>query len=171
MKKRTKIILVLASLPLVIIVLFFCGTLVYFDKFLFPKMLKEANERRSILLYETDHATLLDGCRKLIKENREGKWQEERYVVSFRPHPDSSKLPETMLKLSPTWVSIGNESVMIEMFGGLDHFGVRAYSEGFSETEQEKYGDKKLLDGLWYYDDRYRKATNPEQYLESLRPE
>jgi len=169
MKKRTKIILILASLPLVFMVLCYYGNYVYITKFWFPKWLKEANERRSILLYKTDHAALLDGCRKLIKESREGKWPEECYYVSFKPQPDSAKLPEIILKLNPTWVSIGNERVMIEMHGGLDHFGVRAFSDEF--PEQKQYGNKKLMDGLWYYDDSYRKATNPEQYLESLRPE
>jgi len=152
-------------------VLCYYGNYVYITKFWFPKWLKEANERRSILLYKTDHAALLDGCRKLIKESREGKWPEETYDVSFRPHPDSAKLPETILKLNPTVVFIENDRVMIAMSGGLDHFGVHYFSEGFSEAEQKKWGGKKLLDGLWYYDDRYRKATNSEQYIESLRPE
>lgn len=171
MKKRTKIILIFVFLPIFFMVLCCCGWYVYMAKFFFPKWYEEANERRSILLYETDHAALLDGCRKLIKESREGKWQEGRYVVSFRPHPDSSKLPETILKLNPTVVWISNERVMIAMSGGLDHFGVHYFCEGISEAEQKKWGGKKLLDSLWYYDDGYRKATNPEQYLESLRPE
>jgi len=153
------------------VVLFYIGMYVYMTKFFFPKWHEEGNERRLILLCKTDHAALLDGCRKLIKENREGKWQEGRYVVRFRPHPDSAKLPETILKLSPTWVWISNERVRIEMFGGLDHFGVHYFCEGFSEAEQKKWGNKKLLDGLWYYDDGYRKATNYEQFIESLRPE
>jgi hypothetical protein len=150
-------------------VLFYIGIFVYIDKFAIPEMIKEANERRLILLYRTDHATLLDECRKLIKESREGKWPEECYYVSFKPQPDSAKLPEIILNLNPTWVSIGNERVMIEMHGGLDHFGVRYFSKRFSEVEQ--YGNKKLLDGLWYYDDGYRKVTNYDQHIESLRPE
>ncbi|MHC4394134.1 MAG: hypothetical protein ACYS1A_00630 [Planctomycetota bacterium] len=171
MKKRTKIILILASLPLFFIVLYNLGLYVYLTEFCFPKWQEEANERRSILLYKTDHAALLDGCRKLIKESREGKWPENLYSVNFRPHPDSAKLPETILQLNPTVVFIENDRVMVAMSGGLDHFGVHYFCEGFSEAEQKKWGGKKLLDGLWYYDDGYRKATNPEQYLESLRPE
>jgi len=170
-KKRNKIILILfATLLLFIAVLFQLyryGGAVY----VFCKLTKQAKEGRIRLLYRTDHATLLDACRKIIKDKREGKWPEGRYNVSFRPHPDAAKLPETILKLKPTWLWINNERVMIEMFGGLDHFGVYAFSKGFSEADQKKYGNKKLLDGLWYYDDGYRKATNYDQYIESLRPE
>jgi hypothetical protein len=144
---------------------------VYITKFYFPKMIKQVKERKIMLLYKTDHSALLVACRKLIKDKHEGKWQEGRYNVNFKPHPDAAKLPETILKLKPTWVWINNERVMIEMLGGLGHFGVHAFSKGFPEAEQKKYGDKKLLDGLWYYDDGYRKATNYEQYIESLRPE
>lgn len=171
LKKRTKTIIILIAMPIFIGVLYYFGMCVYNVKFYFPQMAKQGKERRIMLLYRIDHAALLDACRKLIKEKREGKWQEGRYDVSFRPHPDAARLPERILKLKPTWVWINNERVMIEMFGGLDHFGIQAFSRDFPEADQKKYGHKKLLDGLWYYDDGYRKTANYDQYIESLRPE
>jgi len=51
---------------------------------------------------------------------------------------------------------------MLEMMGGLDHFGVYAYPEDYKPPPHAGFelGDKKLIDGLWYYDDGYR--GNPE---------
>lgn len=169
MKKRTKRTLIFVVLLLLILVLCYCVH-VYIINSQFSTMAKQGKERRIMLLYKTDHITLLNVCRKLIKEKREGGWSEERYDIRFKPHPEVSKLPQLILRLKPTWVFINNERVMIEMFGGLDHFGFHAFSEGFLEEDQKEYGDKKLLDGLWYYDDGYRKVANYDQYIESIKP-
>ena len=73
MEKRTKIILILAALPLIITVLYHFGLFAYIAKFYFPKMAKQGKNRRIILLYETDHVILLDACRKLIEEKYSDK--------------------------------------------------------------------------------------------------
>ena len=42
------------------------------------------------------------------------------------------------------------------MHGAYTHFGVFAYPEDFNEPfEGYKYGHRKLIDGLWYFDDEY----------------
>ena len=38
--------------------------------------------------------------------------------------------------------------------GGLEHFGVYVYSEGFS-SRRRPGGDRMLIENLWYYDDEY----------------
>jgi hypothetical protein len=49
------------------------------------------------------------------------------------------------------------------MHGGFDHFGVYAYPEDFKEPHDSfRYGDRKLIDGLWYYDEEYH--YDPEEY-------
>ena len=71
-----------------------------------------------------------------------------------------------------------NGRVILEMAGGLDHFGVYAYPEDFKKPPHasEELGHKKLLDGLWYFDDGYQYCSNPQEfeeydkYIESLRP-
>ena len=51
----------------------------------------------------------------------------------------------------------------MEMMGGLDSFGVYAYPEGYEKPPHTTaLGDKKLINGLWYYDDGYN--VNPEEY-------
>jgi hypothetical protein len=53
-------------------------------------------------------------------------------------------------------VARGNDGVVrIEMFVGLNPLGVWAYPEDFEPPSDHKLGDRKLLDGLWYYDDAY----------------
>jgi hypothetical protein len=64
------------------------------------------------------------------------------------------------------------------MLGGLDHFGVYAYPLDYEKQPHasKELGHKKLLDGLWYYDDGYHHCANQEEfeeydkYIESLRP-
>ena len=50
---------------------------------------------------------------------------------------------------------------MLEMLGGLVHFGVVAYTEDYQKPPFAgfKFGDRELIPGLWYYDDGY---NNPE---------
>jgi len=45
----------------------------------------------------------------------------------------------------------------------MDHFGVRIYPEDFNKPYPGfTYGDRKLLEGLVYYDEGY--DFNPEYY-------
>lgn len=126
---------------------------------------REISQRQVLLLYETDHKALLEACRTVMKEAREGKWEYRQYAIRSFPDPNIDKLPESILRLNPTYIWIRPNGLLVEMLGGLGHFGVTAFSE-----EDHEYGDKKLLDGLWYYDDRYREVPDYEKVIESLRP-
>ncbi len=50
--------------------------------------------------------------------------------------------------------------LLIEMHGGMDHFGVRIYPEGVNEPHPLFHGGRTLLEGLVYYDEGY--SLNPE---------
>lgn len=137
-------------------------------------MQARAQRIRVRLLYRTDHESLLLACRELSKKKAAGILKSRMYNVLFDPHPEAAKFPTAILELEPNYVFIDNDGrIMIEMLGGLDHFGVNAYPEDYEKSsDMEKLGDKKLLDGLWYYDDGY--LANPDDYdkqIESLRPE
>lgn len=131
-----------------------------------------AQRMRIRLLYETDHKTLLLACRKISKKKAAGILKSQRYNVLSEPHPEAAKFPRAILDLEPSYVFIDYDGrIMVEMMGGLDHFGVQAYPEGYKKSSQETLGDKKLIDGLWYYDDGY--LVRPEDYekrIEALRP-
>jgi len=125
--------------------------------------------KRVHLLYKTDHQVLLDACRELSRRAAAGDLKYGKYDVRSDSHP-----PQLILDLGPNHVFIRYDGrVMLEMMGGLDHFGVYAYPEDYKKPPVIgfKLGDKKLIDGLWYYDDGYR--VRPEDYdkrIEALRP-
>ena len=167
MKKRNKIIIyTIIGIPLICFVLY---SLLMFVVVMckFVDLKRDTRQRQVLLLYETDHKALLEACRKVLKEAREGKWEYRQYPIRYIPDPNTDKLPEPILRLNPTYIRIGKDSVMIEMLGGLAHFGVTAFSE---ENEYEGLVGKKLLDGLWYYSDGYCEIPDYEKVVESWRP-
>ena len=131
---------------------------------------KEIDRRTSSLLYKTDHKALLDACREVM-DNRSkyakdpdvhgGDSEDDSY-----PNPIDPNLPPIIRQLGASYIVAEDAHVRIELGGGFHHYGVNAYLEG-----AEGQGDKKLLDGLWYYDDGYRERPNYwERKLEGLRP-
>ena len=81
---------------------------------------------------------------------------------------------EFILDLAPNYVTIHTGGqVTIEMLGGTDHCGVQAYPEDYEKLVHRdfKFGDTKLLDGLWYYDQGYEiHGPQYENRVERLRP-
>ena len=141
------------------------------DQFV-EKVAEDERARKVRLLYQTDHQQLLQACRELSKQVFAGDLKPGEYQIRYTPHPRVSQFPRAIVNLQPTYVVINQEgTVMVEMLGGLDHFGVWAYPEGFPERLQAfKYGDKQLTNGLWYYDDGYDLFSDYEQEIEAMRP-
>ncbi len=83
---------------------------------------------------QTDHLTLLAACRELSQQAQEAEMCGV-YQVRFNGGNEVvSEFPKPILDLKPSYVVIRPDaSIMIEMVGGLVHFGVRAYPEGFIE--------------------------------------
>jgi len=140
---------------------------------------KYSQKRRVRLLYKTDHQALLGACRELSRRVSVGDLKPGKYSLSGSSRrKEVSQFPQPILDLGPIHVFIDYDGrVMLEMAGGLDHFGVSAYPEDYKKPPHtEKLGDKKLLDGLWYYDDGYQYCDSPEEYeeydkqIEALRP-
>ena len=75
------------------------------------------------------------------------------------------------IALGPNRATIGNYGeVRLEMMGGLDHFGVSFYPDNYKKPPFVGFnlGDKKLIDGLWYYDDGYEDNPRYDNKIEAL---
>jgi hypothetical protein len=131
---------------------------------------KDARQRRMRLLCEIDHRALLDACREISKQFVKGDLKKSTYRIRKNADLETVKFPQVVLDLEPTHISIYEDGrVMVEMLGGLHHLGVYAYPEDYKYKEPlSDYGDKKLIDGLWYYDDGYHEEKLYYKKIDAL---
>lgn len=122
---------------------------------------QQAQRMRARVLCKTDHQVLLEACREVLT------WTDlepgRRYLIRSAPRrPEVSEFPQAIIDLAPNYVSVHRDGYMkLEMHGGMDHFGVYAYPEDYQKLFHNfEYRDRKLIEGLWYYDDGY--LHNPE---------
>jgi hypothetical protein len=121
------------------------------------------------LLYRTDHKALLGACRELSGCMRMGKLKARMYHFGPNPDPQTAQFPQPILDLMPAYVTVETDGrVVVAMMGGLDHFGVYAYPEDYKKPpfDDFRFGDMKLIEGLWYYDDGY--DARPEDWQERI---
>lgn len=113
--------------------------------------------RKVRLLSKTDHVALLEACRELLRQVSEGKLERNRYFVRIGPSPEASQFPQIVLDLDPLAIDTASTGYLIvEMAGGMQYYGVVAYSEEFQKPSPHfVYGDKKIIDGLWYREPEY----------------
>jgi hypothetical protein len=127
-----------------------------------------AQYRRMQLLCRTDHQALLNAGRDILSHvHIEPDPNGLRRLGSFSVPRDIS-IPKVIRNLR-CGVGITYDGYMIiEMGGGMDHFGVRIYPENFKAPEPRffRYGDRKLIEGLWYYDDEY--VYDPQGYDKTI---
>jgi hypothetical protein len=114
---------------------------------------RDTHRARVRLLCETDYRALRDVCREMLRRVASGSLPTGLYTDS-----QISQLPEPIPSLQPDFVSIEKDVVRIEMsHTNWASLGVQAYPEGYPQQNPVPgvYGDRKLLEGLWYYDDGY----------------
>lgn len=124
---------------------------------------KEEKQRKVHLLSETDHQALLEACREISKEILAGNLAApNRYLVRYKPNPEVSRFPQLILDLDPMFIETASDGrVGVGMHGGFHHYGVTAYPENYEKPSHSfEYGDKKIIDGLWYYEDGYNPKYN-----------
>ena len=126
-------------------------------------------ELRIRVLCRTDYKALLDACRELSQRADKGELKHKQYFV-YAPTPEVSAFPRAILDLEPSTVTIdATGRVMIAIVGGLGgHFGVLAYPEGFEASYPHFIcGDRKLIDGLWYYDEKYNENPGYDKKVDA----
>ena len=122
----------------------------------------QANRMRVRLLSETDHQVLLEACREVMKR---GELEPGRRYWVRGPHrsPEVSRFPRVIIDLEPSYVRINDlfGYLGIVMHRGMANFGVNAYPENFQKPfPNYSYGNKELVEGLWYFDDGYGPGTD-----------
>jgi hypothetical protein len=131
---------------LILWLLFVCLLLVVF--WIYPSWHHRQNRRlESRMLTEVDHAAILTAGRKLIQEKRKGCWPAEQYLPLY--DPEANALPQSLLKLEPVRVWITEDYVEIKM-GDTQGMLVMAEDSRFPPNGQEY---RKVIDGLWCYDE------------------
>lgn len=123
------------------------------------------------LLYETDHAVLLEACRDLARRVIAAELKPKMYQMTGKPDPETATFGPPILELEPVYVVVDKSGmIMVAMIGGLDHIGVCAYPESFSRQACAVRGDRELIPGLWYYDDGYEaRPRDWDRHIEKLR--
>jgi hypothetical protein len=170
MKKREKRILIVT-----LIVCLACGIAVVaylgYSAVWIIDDLKSMEERRSLLLYETDHRELLEACRELSGQVAAGRLEPGSYQIKrINPDPESRQFPQLILDLDPLHVDVKKNGLVDIVMSPVVMYGVVAYPENYGSTPDDsfKYGDRlwgvKLIDGLWYYDEDFQ--NNPEHMKE-----
>lgn len=174
MKTRGKLVLgIFVSLVVVTLFVFFFPwqNNRFIMSFVMDLMIRQSQRRRIVLLCETDHQALLKAGREILSQlpedylNTGGK-----RVAGILPIPKGVPIPKTIQNLRPHGVFVDYDGyLIIEMHGGMDHFGVRIYPEGYKEPEwHSKYVDRELLSGLWYYDEGYDHNPAYDRWIDTL---
>lgn len=130
---------------------------------LWKEGIKDAQQQRVLLLCKRDHEALLRAGREILNQIPEDYLNTDGKRVGGVLHlPKGVQIPETIQDIRPRGFLVDYDGYLImEMHGGMDHFGVRIYPEDYKEPDHYfKYIDRELLPGLWYYDDGY--IHNPE---------
>jgi len=129
-----------------------------------------SRQARVRLLSETDFEELLKAGREIISQVHIPPDPDGFRRVGSFPVPAGVRTPAAIRRLHPRGYAMTYDGYLfIQMHGAIDHFGVRIYPEDFKEPEPGfSYGDRKLIDGLWYYDENYRIGTEYAHWIDAL---
>jgi hypothetical protein len=169
-KRRNKWILIA-----VLIVALACGItpLVYlgYSARWITRDLKNMEERRPLLLYETDHQKLLEACREISRQVTTGQLEPGSYQIKrINPDPRTRQFPQLILNLLPLHVEVKKNGLVDIVMSPVVMYGVVAYPENYGNIHDDSFKYKnrlwsiELIDGLLYYDEDFQ--NNPERMKE-----
>lgn len=159
MSKKRMIIRVAIVAAVAVVIIGGIGTYLYYTGYVEPgiRMGRKVDELRMRLLCEADHQALLEACRDYSRKVMNARLKSGAHFV-----PEESQFPEVIRALRPRHVSCDQNGVVkIGMYTGWWPLGVYAYPEGYRKPSRG-YGDRELLEGLWYYEDGY--SVDPNAY-------
>jgi hypothetical protein len=137
--------------------------------------LKNMDERRPLLLYETDHQKLLEACREISRQVTAGQLEPGSYPIKrINPDPETRQFPQLILELHPLYVDIKKNGLVYIVMSPNVMYGVVAYPENFENVPANpiRYGDRswgiELIYGLWYYDEDFQDHPEHMKEVEEL---
>ena len=166
---KRNIIILSISLPLILILSFLLFPFVYFC---IVTIFQEARLQKQ-LLSKTDHQALLKECRALSQQVLDGNIDMDTkaiYEVKYLTNKKKIKLPEIIIDLHPHLINVQENAIVGLSWGGsMRHFGIHAYPEDFQPPSSKfKFGDKEIIQGLWYDDDLYYKRKDYGKVIDKL---
>lgn len=125
---------------------------------------------REQLLCRTDHKALLAACQELSDRVAAGKLEDNVYRFGFWPDAEVSQFPEAIRALKPRFVTISRDgTIRIELNDKWWSLGIRACPAGYEKRfPGYSFGDRKLLDEFWYYDDNYLHDPNYDREIDAI---
>lgn len=169
MKKKKKRILVICIIILALIFVVSVISPVFLAITFVVDSSRKIESKKVKLLFESNHEELLLACRKMLLEAKDGKREYgELLFLTKEEKKLYESLPEPLKKIEPVSIGISPDRIMVSLWGGMYHVGIVAFPEGTMPWGNQCH--KELIEGLWYYDDRYNSDPDFEEYIESLRP-
>lgn len=87
------------------------------------RYLKSMEERRPILLYETDHRAILKACRELSRQVAIGKLEPGVYGLNPPRDPEARKFPQLILNLAPVRLEINKDGYVDLIMSSVTLYG------------------------------------------------
>jgi hypothetical protein len=166
MKNRT--ILIITALLILGCEILVIATIAYHIR-KFQQDLKNMEARRPVLLYQTDHKTLLSGCRELSKKVIAGQIKPTRYSVGEMQ--DIGGFPQIILDLQPFFVDIDEKGVVHIIMSPELMYEVIAIPDNSEEMVSKHALGIMLVEGLWYYDEDFIQHHERMKEIEELLKE
>jgi hypothetical protein len=143
---------VIIALAVPVIVMLACGIGAVVLGFLMVRYdMQRIDAGQRILLYQTDHLSLLHACRTLLEKR--ATFAEGHYAG------DDPRLPKPIRQLRASCISVQSDRITIEMGGGFYRYGFNAYNKA---TRHD--WEKPLVNGLCYYTENGRIPPPTRRY-------
>ena len=122
------------------------------------KQVEDATKNR--LLKKTDHQAVLIASRQIIRTRHDYSRDPRWFGPDTEPGEsliaaDDPKLPKAIKKLQAASIIGYDDRLVIEFGGGFHHQGFIAFAESATNAPPDILGFRKLIDGLWFYEDTH----------------
>ncbi len=138
--------------------------------------IRQAQQARVRLLCESNHQKLLRAGREILSAIPPEAYADPALApgevrgFNLVQIPPNVSRPEAIRNLRARGTMLTSYGyLLVEMHGGMDHFGLYIYPENFKPPDPDfKYGDRQLIPGLWYYDHGYLNNPSYDQRIDAL---